>query len=192
MRAARPWQTLTDWPAEVAHFEAARRAIVRIERQPVYADGPWPELEARWAAGEPLESLGVDVELSDWLSLVENLGRRGVTIERVRIPHDPPTRCERFQRAVEAVNVAAGEQFWYADRRAVDQATDLSLGVGLGDWWLFDRSTLLVLHFDLAGRWLYSTVTTTPNLVARAVEASRTALDLSTAQPAWEEVADPT
>jgi hypothetical protein len=186
------WQTLTDWPAEVAHFEAARRAIVRVERQPVYSDGPWPEIEARWAAGEPLDSLDADVELSDWLALVEDLSRRGVTIERVRIPHDPPTRCERFQRAVETINVAAGERFRYADQQTVDQATDLSLGVELGDWWLFDESTLLALHFNHAGQWQHSTVTANPNLVAQAAEAYRTARDLSTTRPAWEGSTDPT
>lgn len=109
-----------------------------------------------------------------------------MAIERVRLPHDPPTRCERFQRAGETTNAAAGERFWYADRVTVAQVVDLGLGVGLVDWWLFDDLALLALHFDGAGRWLHSTVTTDSDLVGRAAKAWQIARSLATEAPAWE------
>jgi hypothetical protein len=71
---------------------------------------------------------------------------RGVTVRRARIVSEPVSDYIRSEHHVTAGNVVAGEQVRWLPRR---RASDLALPGN--DFWLFDDSLVVFLHFTGEG-----------------------------------------
>jgi hypothetical protein len=97
--------------------------------------------------------------LRGWLANVEKATTAGRRFERVRMMADPLTDYLRFEMAVAAHNVQAGE-----DIRVLSQQQAQELGMPDHDWWLFDRARVAVMRFD-GGRLVGVQVITTPAVV---------------------------
>ncbi|TJZ45397.1 hypothetical protein FCH28_29150 [Streptomyces piniterrae] len=77
-----------------------------------------------------------------WLSLMKEITGRGVVVRRTRIFSEPMSDYLRFEHHLTPRNVEAGEQVRWLPRR---KASDLALPGN--DFWLFDNSLVLFLHF---------------------------------------------
>ncbi|GGJ84217.1 hypothetical protein GCM10010123_12360 [Pilimelia anulata] len=93
------------------------RSAFRLELQPAYDEPAEREPFARYLAGAPAAATGLPAA-RPWLSRVREQVAAGMTISRVRVHDEPPTAYQRWQRAVSAANVAAGERIDLAVRAA--------------------------------------------------------------------------
>ncbi|MGG2462397.1 DUF6879 family protein [Streptomyces sp. RGM 3693] len=87
-----------------------------------------------------------DPESRSWLSLMKEITGRGVAVRRARIFSEPMSDYLRFEHYLTPRNVEAGEQVRWLPRR---KASDLALPGN--DFWLFDDSLVLFLHFTGEG-----------------------------------------
>ncbi|MEV8018225.1 DUF6879 family protein [Streptomyces sp. NPDC086554] len=85
-------------------------------------------------------------EMRPWLSLMKEITSRGVEVRRARIFSEPMSDYLRYEHHLTPSNVAAGEIVRWLPRR---QASDLALPGN--DFWLFDDSLALFLHFTGEG-----------------------------------------
>ncbi|MFC7305303.1 DUF6879 family protein [Streptomyces monticola] len=99
-----------------------------------------------WRDGTRDQSRYLDQEKSPWLALMREITGRGVTVRRARIVSEPVSDYIRFEHHVTAGNVEAGEQVRWLPRR---RASDLALPGN--DFWLFDESLVVFLHFTGEG-----------------------------------------
>jgi hypothetical protein len=81
-------------------------------------------------------------ETRPWLSLMKEITSRGVEVRRARIFSEPMSDYLRYEHHLTPSNVAVGEIVRWLPRR---QASDLALPGN--DFWLFDDSLALFLHF---------------------------------------------
>jgi len=130
-------------------FRASRQKIIRLEQQPSYKSDFTDAHYERWLNGDPApptENPG----FSSWLRLVQEVTANGVDINRVRIHGNPPSEPQKWSRWKGRWNTAAGDKIHYLDQ---DLARELEIipTVGPHDWWIFDKSLLLVLKFDSNG-----------------------------------------
>jgi hypothetical protein len=100
-----------------------------------------PEYVA-WSEGVRDQSRYLDQETSAWLRLMHEISGRGVVVRRARIVSEPVSDYIRFEHHVTDGNVAAGEHVRWLPRR---RASDLALPGN--DFWLFDDSLVVFLHF---------------------------------------------
>ncbi|MEU6991617.1 DUF6879 family protein [Streptomyces sp. NPDC046465] len=121
-------------------FRLARRSAVHLEMRDGYMQSA-PDYIA-WREGARDTSRSLDREESAWLSLMREITGRGVEVRRARIVSEPVTDYIRFEHHVTAGNVQAGEQVRWLPRR---RASDLALPGN--DFWLFDDSLVVFLHF---------------------------------------------
>ncbi|MEV2192592.1 DUF6879 family protein [Streptomyces phaeochromogenes] len=121
-------------------FRLAKRSAVHLEMRDGYMQSD-PEYVA-WREGVRDESRYLDQETSSWLALMREITGRGVVVRRSRIVSEPVTDYIRFEHHVTAGNVEAGEQVRWLPRR---RASDLALPGN--DFWLFDDSLVVFLHF---------------------------------------------
>lgn len=163
---------------EAELFQTTRRSIVRLEQQSHYADELRDRHLPRWQAGDPIDPLS-EPALVHWLLLMIELEDRGVEVTRVRVLDDPPTADQEWLRWLGHWNTAAGEEMRYLSRT---QASDCGLlpAAGSDDWWLFDDTTLLSLHFDASGAFRSARATQDPRAVQPALRCWTTALANST------------
>ncbi|WP_411121587.1 DUF6879 family protein [Streptomyces sp. x-19] len=87
-----------------------------------------------------------DPETRAWLSLMKEITSRGVVVRRARVFSEPMSDYLRFEHYLTPRNVEAGEQVRWLPRR---RASDLALPGN--DFWLFDNSLVLFLHFTGEG-----------------------------------------
>ncbi|MEU8364907.1 DUF6879 family protein [Nonomuraea sp. NPDC048882] len=125
-----------------------KHTAFRLELQPSYLVPEETKILAAFLKGEPRSPVPV---YQDWYNQVAEGVRQGKRIERVRVQDDPPTPYQRFERWLDAWNVASGEIMRYLTRQ---QAFDIGLlpDAGSTDWWLLDSSQLIIMRFDEAGR----------------------------------------
>ncbi len=141
---------MTDRPASMpldvpAAFRGARRSIIRLEQQALYAvDLDGDDHYQRWLDRDPIEPIARR-PFRDWLKLCEETTARGVAITRVRIHEDPPTEAQAWARWKGRWNTAAGDTMRYLSRPTLGQRW-----IGDTDWWLIDDSLLLVQEYDAA------------------------------------------
>ncbi|MFC1416385.1 DUF6879 family protein [Streptacidiphilus cavernicola] len=132
-------------------FRQARYSAVHLEMRDSYAVAAEAERFAAWR-----ETGTVDVEADAvehrqvWMALVREMVARGVIVRRARIISEPVTDYIRWEHAITAANLGAGEQVSWLPRRS---AADLALPGT--DFWLFDDDLVRFGHFtgdgDLAG-----------------------------------------
>ncbi|MEV0440009.1 DUF6879 family protein [Streptomyces spectabilis] len=81
-----------------------------------------------------------------WLALMRETTDRGVAVRRARIFSEPMSDYLRFEHHLTPGNVRAGEQIRWLPRR---RASDLALPGN--DFWLFDSTLIVFLHFTGEG-----------------------------------------
>jgi len=127
----------------------ARFSAVHFESRDTYAIG---DEEADGynrflAGGEPDVDPDGDY-WRPWVELVREAVGRGVAMRRARIISEPVSDYIRFEHALTAVNVAAGEQVRWLPRRSA-----AGIAVSALDYWLFDDDVVILNNFDGNGDW---------------------------------------
>lgn len=118
-------------------LSATKRTAVHLEMRDSYT--PDDPLFLAWKRGEQLDPLAV---FADWLDLIRPAVARGVVVRRARIVSEPVTDYIRYEYAVTAMNLAAGEEVRWLPRR---RASDISLPGN--DFWLLDDAVVQWNHF---------------------------------------------
>lgn len=143
-------------------FGSCRYTAFRLELQRQYQEPGETELVNRYLAGDrekpPFES---------WWDIISAAVAAGKRFDRVRVQDDPPTPYQRWERWAGRWNIAAGETIRYMTRQC---ACDSGLlpAAGTDDWWLFDSTTLALMHFDDQGYRIGTELVTDPEAVVRA------------------------
>jgi hypothetical protein len=127
-------------PAFDELFRLAERSAVHQEMRDGYMRSD-PEYVA-WRDGARGTSRYLDHEASPWLALMRDTVGRGVSVRRARIVSEPVTDYIRFEHHVTAGNVEAGEQVRWLPRRRAS-----ALALPGNDFWLFDDTLVVFLHF---------------------------------------------
>lgn len=100
--------------------------------------------------------------MQDWLSMIRAATAAGRHFSRVRVVSLPLTDYSRFGVWCSQFTGGAGEDIRYLVR---DQAK--SAGLPDYDYWLFDSSVLVRMHFDDADRFLGAEIIDDPAIVVR-------------------------
>ena len=131
--------TLLTGPAFDALFDQYMHDAFRLEMRDSYLGVAYePEPFRRFMAGEPDDGDW----LRDWTYGVRRRVIEGKSMARVRVVTVPLGDYARFSLEVcQRFNNPAGEDIRYLSR---DQAADLPAH----DFWLFDSTSLYVLHYD--------------------------------------------
>jgi hypothetical protein len=108
----------------------------------------------RFLAGEPDDLPW----MQDWLTMVRQAAAEGRRFSRVRVVDLPLSDYNAFGLAVSARNNEAGEDIRYLTR-------DEAGGLPDHDYWLFDSSKLLVMHFDSDDRFMHGEVIEDPAVI---------------------------
>lgn len=127
---------------------ATRRSAVHLEMRDVYAVGD--------ETGDFESFLRTGVANTDptkafwpqWLPLVHDAVGRGVVMRRARIVSEPVSDYIRYEHAITAINILAGEQVRWLPRR---HASDIALPGN--DFWLLDGRVVQFHHFTGTGDW---------------------------------------
>lgn len=125
-----------------AFFDAFQHDAFRLETLPAYGV---PEEDAEFREWRRTGRL--DVPLDDpWFVRVRRFKATGRSVRRVRVLTRPLTEYQRFQFAFYPLSSAAGE-----DIRILD-VTDMENPVpGVQDFWLFDDSRVVLMHYQEDG-----------------------------------------
>ncbi|MER8067476.1 DUF6879 family protein [Streptomyces sp. NPDC094034] len=121
-------------------FRLAKRSAVHLEMRDGYMRSD-PSFVA-WRLGKRDDPADSDPEQRPWLALMRETIGRGVEVRRARIVSTPVTDYIHFEHHLTAGNVAVGEHVRWLPRR---RASDLLLPGN--DFWLFDDSLVVFLHF---------------------------------------------
>lgn len=145
-------RTLTDGDFSTEFWQMLatyRHTAWRWENQPVYEIADERRNFEAFLTGHPEDPMG-DPYIAPWMLQVAEQVQAGRHIARVRVIEEPPTDYQRWELWLDRWNTAAGERIDYLTR---SQAA--ALGGPLfenADWWLFDDSHVMLMHFDEAGR----------------------------------------
>ena len=116
----------------------------RLEGRESYAGTGYDSSRfARWLTGQ-LPDLDPDVP---WKRRVRAATAEGRQFARVRIVSEPWSDYTRYALWQSLQNIAAGEDIRYLSRQRAD-AVGLPAGLWEHDYWLFDSSLLVVMHYD--------------------------------------------
>lgn len=138
----------------------------RLELQDSYLEAEEADIFNAFLRGDP-EPPTVVPGLREWYRRIAEHVKQGKRIERVRVQQDPPTDYQRFERWMGTWNQQAGETMRYLTR---DRAFEIGLlpAAGNTDWWLYDSSRLLAMHFDDEGHRIKNELITDPEVVIQA------------------------
>jgi len=103
---------------------------------------------------------------SSWTSTVRAAIARGVEFRRLRIVSEPLSDYIRWEHAITAANVGAGEQVRWLSRR---QASDLALPGN--DFWVFDGRIVRFGYFAGNGEFVGHDVWEDPDVVKLCTSA---------------------
>lgn len=124
------------------HFE---RTAFRLETLPEYNVPQEAEMLAAFKLGEPT-SLPDD---HPWLVKVRRQVRSGKLMRRVRMVSHPLSDYLRMEMSWYPKSVEAGEDIRIANLDDQPELTACNQ-----DFWLFDESVVVTLHYDAEGRFL--------------------------------------
>lgn len=99
----------------------------------------------------------------NWLAMIRQATATGRRFGRVRVVSIPLTDYSRFGIFCAGYTGQAGEEIRYLAR---DEAR--ALGLPEYDYWLFDSSKLVRMHFDEAGNFLGGELVEDPNEIIQA------------------------
>jgi len=123
-----------------ALFDTYRYTARRLEPRDRYNTGTG-ENRRLFLAGELSDYSFMD----DWTSEVRARSAQGKRMTRVRVVTEPLSDDARYLLDVARINVAAGDEIRYLPRQ---RAQELGLGLPDEDYWIFDATTVAVIHFD--------------------------------------------
>ncbi|MFI9049185.1 DUF6879 family protein [Streptomyces sp. NPDC053427] len=125
-------------------FRQAKRSAVHLEMRDGYMRSD-PHFVS-WLRDPQSIAAERDPHSRPWLALMKEITGRGVEVRRARIFSEPMSDYLRYEHHLTPSNVAAGEQVRWLPRR---KASDLALPGN--DFWLFDDSLVVFLHFTGEG-----------------------------------------
>jgi hypothetical protein len=99
--------------------------------------------------------------MQPWLRMVEAAATDGRRFRRVRVIDLPMNDWTRYSYELSAYNTAAGEDIRYLERSN-------AAGLPEDDYWLFDSSKLVVMHFDETDRFVGGELIEDPAEIVRA------------------------
>lgn len=143
-----------------------KHTAFRLELQDSYLEPEESDLFAAFLNGDPPPATTVP-ELDEWYRRTVDHIQQGARVERVRVQQDPPTDYQRFERWLDRWNLEAGETMRYLTRQRAHEI-GLLPAVGTNDWWLYDDSKLLIMHFDDQGHRIKNELTADPVAVNQA------------------------
>jgi hypothetical protein len=157
-------------------FETFQTSAWRLECQGVYNEPEEAEPLRRFFAGEP-DDLSWYADWTDWVRDVRTSGR---TIGRAHTLTNPLSDYLRFEldRPTPPA-IAAGE-----DIRVIKPEDFEALALPNTDFWIFDDSTVGVLHFDDTGVGGVETITDASK-VTEFIQRKRRALAVSVPYREW-------
>jgi Family of unknown function (DUF6879) len=126
------------------HFE---RSTFRLETLPAYAVPQEEEWFAEWQRSGKLPELTPDTD--SWLKLVVEAKLASKQMQRVHLVTPPLNDYLRFEFATQIPSVDCGEDCRVAEAADVERAVER-----LEDYWLFDETVAILLHYDDEGRFL--------------------------------------
>jgi hypothetical protein len=118
-------------------FHSFEHTAFRLETRDLYKSANEAKALEQFTAGEAVE-LGW---FRNWLTMIEEATKAGRRFTRVRIVSVPLTDYSRFGVYCSGLTNAVGEVTRYLAR-------DDAVGLPDYDYWLFDSSTLVRMHFD--------------------------------------------
>lgn len=101
--------------------------------------------------------------MQSWLDMLREANAAGRRFARVRVVTLPLTDYSRFGVWCAQFTGGAGEDIRYLERAEAEVA-----GLPGDDYWLFDSSKLVRMHFDQADRFLGGEVVEDPAEIVRA------------------------
>ncbi|MFF7216576.1 DUF6879 family protein [Streptomyces sp. NPDC008238] len=115
-------------------LRSATRSALHLEMRDAYGVAEEAEEVGHFLrTGRPWTGERAEANWKPWLDLVGEIVARGVVVRRARIVSEPVTDYIRFEHAITAWNLRAGEDVrWLPRRRAVD------LALPGADFWLID------------------------------------------------------
>jgi hypothetical protein len=171
-------------------FRQAKSDVFRLELRDRYnvpaERDRWEAFQARdWPRLEELNK----AQRATWMHLMREVTSTGRRVERVRVVTEPPTAYIQFELRLNAGNAEAGEDIRYLPR---DQAEELDLPSL--DYWLFDSTTAVVLHFgdddELLGMELVDASSAIEGFCAGRKAAWRLAVPYSEYVTKWADLAE--
>ena len=139
---------------------AAERWALHLELRDSYGVENEADAFAAFRRGEWTEALELE-DRREWVELIGAAKARGVSVRRARIVSMPVTEYIRYEHAGTQLNVDAGEEVRWLERR---QASTLQLPGN--DFWLFDEALLQFNVFDGPGNWAHTDFTEDPEVIA--------------------------
>jgi hypothetical protein len=100
--------------------------------------------------------------MQGWLHMVREATDEGRRFARVRVVDLPMNDWSRYSYALAEHNIVAGEDIRYLARVNAD-----ALGLSDYDYWLFDSSKLVRMHFDDDDRFITGEVIEDPSEIVR-------------------------
>jgi hypothetical protein len=155
-------------------FTGFERSARRLEARDRYDIGREQEEFRRFLAGEP-DDPDEPLKRASWLGNVRAAVAAGKHLQRVRVVPERLTNYLRFELRGTRYNAEVGEDIRYLGR---DQANALDLPAH--DFWVFDRSRLVLMYFTADDRHLGSELITDPEMAARHERWLDLALDHAT------------
>jgi hypothetical protein len=126
------------------HFE---RSAFRLETLPAYSVPQEEGWFAEWQRSGKLPELTPATD--SWLKLVSEAKLAGKRMQRVHLVTPPLGEYLRFELATQIPSVDCGEDCRIAETSRVQQ-----VATRLEDYWLFDETIAIVLHYNADGRFL--------------------------------------
>ncbi|WP_406445086.1 hypothetical protein OHB14_39090 [Streptomyces sp. NBC_01613] len=123
-------------------FDAIQKEAWRLETLPVYRVPQEEEAIRRFLAGEPVRRAATQ----PWFDRVKEYVNSGRSVGRVHLLTQPLSDYLRFEFAHYRHNVEAGEAVRILDVTNRPNPLD-----GVQDFWMFDRSQVVLMHYEPDG-----------------------------------------
>jgi hypothetical protein len=145
-------------------FESFRETAFRLETLDLYTVPEEAVEYRRFLAGEQLPTSIED----EWAQFVKKTVSQGKKIRRVHIIPTPLTPYLKYEIEWGYLYASiAGEDIHLLDRAKASHKISV-----MKDFWLFDRETLVLMHYDSAGRFLHGEREDSPEVVKTHSDAS--------------------
>jgi hypothetical protein len=148
-------------PADL--YRTCKTSACRLETLQHYTVPGDEGRQQAFHAGLPLPSPGQGKQ--DSLKLITELRERGRKISRVHVVDRPLSGYVRYELAVYAENVTAGE-----DVRIADRSQHPALAALTHDFAIFDGQTVILFDYDSSGRVGGYRIANAPETIRRCLE----------------------
>lgn len=149
-----PTVSADEFSALTSHFAST---AVHLETRDAYGTEVELPYMAKWRAGEH-DDLGW---MQDWCRTLRRHVAAGRSVRRARIVSEPLSEYQRWSHSIAHVMVDAGEDIRWTPRRLVS-----AIGIPGNDYYLFDDSLVVFLHYAGNGLAVDRTSSTDPDVLA--------------------------